>query len=306
MFDKQIGMDIIKIRVGQMIVNEAYKNGEFKIPIHLAFGHETIAVAIDRIMEKDDKLVLSHRNIAFNLARTKNLKKILNEYFLNENGINEGKLGSMNLMNSEKGLAYTSSILGNNFSVATGIAYAQNVKENKSIAIVLGGDGSMEEGSFHESLLMCKSLHIPCFIIIENNEWSMATSINQRRCEVNLEKFAEAYKIKYAKLEGNNPEQYIQKLKELRKFAVENSEPVCIEFNVTTLGDWIMKNDEHPDGKFINYHAGPAPTVELEKCPAIIKTSEQDPVYALKELMDESEIIEAAEKIHVEFTNEIK
>jgi TPP-dependent pyruvate/acetoin dehydrogenase alpha subunit len=306
MFDKQIGMDIIKTRVGQMIVNEAYKNGEFKIPIHLAFGHETIAVAIDRIMEKDDKLVLSHRNIAYNLARTKDLKKILNEYFLNKEGINEGKLGSMNLMNSEKGLVYTSSILGNNFSVATGIAYAQNVKENNSIAIVLGGDGSMEEGSFHESLLMCKSLHIPCFIIIENNEWSMATSISQRRCEVDLEKFAEAYKIKYVKLEGNNPEQYIQNLKELRKFAVENSEPVCIEFNVTTLGDWIMKNDEHPDGKFINYHAGPAPTVELEKCPAIIKTSEQDPVYALKELMNETEIIKAAEKIHRELTNEIK
>ena len=75
----------------------------------------------------------------------------------------------MNLINTSKGIIYTSSILGNNFSVAIGVALAQKIHSTKGIAIVLGGDGSMEEGSFHESLLMAKSLKLACFIIIENS-----------------------------------------------------------------------------------------------------------------------------------------
>ena len=301
----EIAYDIIKVRISQMMVNQFYKEKKFQIPIHLAFGHETIAVAIDRVMEETDKLLLSHRNIAFNLARDKNLKQILNEYFLKDDSLCEGKLGSMNLMNLPKGIIYTSSILGNNFSVATGVALSQKVKDEKGITIVLGGDGSMEEGSFHESLLMAKSLKLPCLIIIENNEWSMATRINERRCDVDLEKFSSAYGIKYVKFSGNNPIQYIENLTILREYSIKNNEPVCIEFDVTTLGDWIMKHDDYPNGKFINYHAGPAPEVDLETCPAVIKTSIQDPVYALKEIIDESEIIRLSETIRSELKREI-
>lgn len=302
---EQIAYDIIKVRISQMIVNQFYKEGQFKIPIHLAFGHETIAVALDRCMGNSDKLLLSHRNIAFNLARERKLKPILDEYYLKKDGIGNSKLGSMNLMNTSKGIIYTSSILGNNFSVAIGVALAQKMKSEQGITIVLGGDGSMEEGSFHESLLMAKSLKLPCFIIIENNEWSMATRINERRCDIDLEKFSSAYGIKYSKFSGNNPVKYIEKLKTLKEYAINNSEPVCIEFDVATLGDWIMKHDEYPNGKFINYHAGPAPEVDLETCPAVIKTSEQDPVYALKQIIKESEIIKLSEIIRSELKREL-
>ncbi len=303
--EKEIAYDIIKIRISQMMINQFYKDKQFNVPIHLAFGHEAIAVSIDRIMEETDKLLLSHRNIAFNLARGKNLQKILNEYYSKKDGQCSGKLGSMNLMNLQKGIIYTSSILGNNFSVAIGVALAQKIKSEKGITIVLGGDGSMEEGSFHESLLMAKSLKLPCFIIIENNEWSMATRISERRCDVDLEKFSSAYGIKYVKFSGNNPIKYIENLKMLRNYAISNSEPVCIEFDVATLGDWIMKHDDYPNGKFINYHAGPAPEVDLETCPAVIKTSEEDPVYALKQIIDESEIIKMSEIIRLELKSEL-
>jgi hypothetical protein len=152
---------------------------------------------------------------------------------------------------------------------------------------------------------MAKSLKLPCFIIIENNEWSMATKIHERRCEIDLEKFASAYKIRYLKLSGNNPIEYIEKLTVLREYAINNDEPICIEFDVTTLGDWMMKHNDYPNGKFINYHAGPAPNVNLETCPAVIKTSEQDPVYALKEIINELEIIQMSEIIRSELKKEI-
>ncbi len=139
--DKQkIAEEVIRVRVSQMIVNEEHKAGKFKIPLHLAFGHEAVAVAVSETMEKGDSLLPTHRNIAFNLARAVNLRPILNEYLLKPTGQNGGHSGSMNLLNPERGIVYTSSILGNQFPVAVGIAMAAKVFEKKNATIVMGGD----------------------------------------------------------------------------------------------------------------------------------------------------------------------
>src|SRR3989344_9056191 len=120
--------NMVRVRLGQIIINEKIKNNEFKIPIHLAMGHEAIAIAVDSIMTESDQLVLSHRNIHYNLARAKNLKSEIDEYLLKKEGLAEGQLGSMNLANEKKGIMYTSSILGNNLPVATGLALGKKVK----------------------------------------------------------------------------------------------------------------------------------------------------------------------------------
>ena len=78
--DLEVAKNILRLRLSQMIINEKYKAGQFKIPIHLALGHETIAVAVDLVMHDNDKLVLSHRNIHYNLARIRTLKEEIEEY----------------------------------------------------------------------------------------------------------------------------------------------------------------------------------------------------------------------------------
>ena len=64
--DIEIAKEIIRIRLEMMLVNEEYKAGKFDIPIHLAFGHEAIAVAVDSTMGSQDQMVCSHRNIHYN------------------------------------------------------------------------------------------------------------------------------------------------------------------------------------------------------------------------------------------------
>lgn len=297
---------ILRIRLAQMMVNENYKEGQFKIPIHLAFGHETIAVAMNEIMDDEDKLILTHRNIAYNLSRLGKLRPIMDEYFLKFTGLDEAKSGSMNLINPTKGLIYTSSILGNNFSVGVGVAMSLKIKQKDGIVIVLGGDGSLEEGSFHESILMFKSLNLSGLLVIENNEWSMSTKISERRIHINLEIFAKSYGVKYVKLSGNNPLNYIQELKKLKELSKKNNELICIEVMVNTLGDWIMINDQNPDGKFINYHAGPAPTVDIKSCPVLIKENNSDPVFVLIDLLGVSELNKISDRIRNELLEEMQ
>lgn len=302
---EKIAKEILRLRLAQMIINEEYKNGKFKIPIHLAFGHESIAVAVSDIMKSQDKLVLTHRNVAYNLAREKSIIPILDEYFLKPTGLMGGKMGSMNLINPQKGIVYSSSILGNNFSVGSGMALSQKMQNTNGITIILGGDGSMEEGSFYESLIMCKTLGLSVLIIIENNEWSMSTKINERRIPINLSKLLESLQIKYVKLSGNDPFTYIKELGDLREYSLREKTPVCIEVMVTTLGDWRMKTPEYPDGKFINYHAGPAPSIELNNWPISLRENEEDPVFILAKYFDKEKMASLSRMVKEELGKEI-
>jgi TPP-dependent pyruvate/acetoin dehydrogenase alpha subunit len=301
---KKIASEVIRLRISQMIVNEAYKAGKFKVPIHLAMGHEAIAVAVSEMMEAGDGLLPTHRNIAYNLARAGKLQPILDEYLLKPTGLNQAHSGSMNLLNPERGIPFTSSILGNQFSVATGVAMANKILGKNNAVIVMGGDGSIEEGSFYESMLMARSMGLPVLFVVENNEWSMSTRIDQRRSPIDVSLFAKSLDIRYAYLGDNDVYHYIDALKDIRKFAVENSVPTCIEVKVSTLGDWRMKTQEFPEGEFINYHAGPAPEVSLTEWPMIRETDE-DPVFALTHHIEKAALEEDARRQFAELQKEI-
>lgn len=287
----RIAEDVLRLRLSQMLINERCKVGEFKIPIHLAFGHEAIAVAVDTIMQNDDQLVLTHRNAHYNLARLKSLKPGLDEYYLKKEGLAGGELGSMNLTNEGKNIMYTSSILGNNLCVSAGLALGQRVKAKNGVVIVVTGDGAMEEGSFYETLLFLKSYGQSCVIIVENNTYSLATRIDERRCDIDMKKFAESLGVYYEKLEGNDVYAYVERLDKIREYAATNRTPVCVEVLLTTLGSWHLTNEDNPHGKFINYHAGNAPTVNVAESGTaelpIIEWSTEDPVFVLKKHFDE-------------------
>lgn len=292
----ELAEELLRVRLGQMIVNEKCKEGAFKIPIHLAFGHEAIAVAIARSMEETDQLVLTHRNIHYNIARDKSIKNEINEYLLKENGLANGRLGSMNLANAKAGIIYTSSILGNNFGVAAGLALAQSIKGANGVVICVTGDGAIEEGSFYETLLFLKSNKLSSLIVIENNGWSLATRIYERRAEIDISQFTAGLKIRYNKLEGNDVGAYLDVIDRSREYAINNNTPVCIEVDVSTLGDWLLVNGEYPSGKFINYHAGAAAQINLSKWP-VIKESVEDPIFVLQQYFTKPKLKKMVKKI---------
>lgn len=303
--DTKTATKMIRLRLGQMIINERFKNKEFKIPIHLALGHEAIAVAVDGVMAKNDQLLLPHRNIHYNLARSSSFRVVLDEFYLNNEGVGGARLGSMNLSNEGEGIVYTSSILGNNLGVAAGSALGMRVKQSDGVVFVVTGDGAMEEGSFYESLLFMKSYDLGAVMIVEDNGWSLATQIHERRCNIDLGSFANALDLSFIKLEGNDPYKYITELTKARSYVLEKKAPMIVEVKLQTLGDWRLKNDEFPDGKYINYHAGPAPSVELNGWP-LIRENESDPVFVLQKYLSKEKMKDIVKITLDELEKEIK
>ena len=297
MMTKELKIEVLhkflRVRMAQLIINEMYKKGSFKVPIHLALGHEAIAVALTSVMESDDQLILNHRNIHYNLAKVQSLKSEIDEYLLKKEGLASGELGSMNLINEPQGIVYSSSILGNNLAVAAGFAIAKSIKKDGGVVFVVTGDGAIEEGTFYESLVFEKSNDLPVVIIVENNQWSLGTKIEERRCPIDIGKLVGALGIPFEQLSSNDTYEYIEKLTHFKAQALDKKTPVCIEVPLTTLGWWRQKTAEFPEGKFINYHAGPSPSVNEQEDPYLTRSSE-DPLYVMEQYFGEDMIRQLA------------
>ena len=287
---------IIWLRLAQVLINERYKNGDFKIPIHLALGHETIAVSVDAVMQEQDALFLTHRNVHYNLIRIGNLREELDEYYLKETGLAEGHLGSMNLSNPEKRVIYSSSILGNNLPVGCGFALGNKAKKNDGVVFIVTGDGGLEEGAFYETLLFLCANQLSTVIIVENNDWSLGTKIDERRNKIDLMKLTDAVGVHYCSLQDNDPFDYLEKIESCRSTTLASKVPILVEVKLTTLGYWYLKTEEYPEGKFINYHAGPAPNAVLNNNPLISK-SDEDPLYMLKNYLSDDALNDISLKL---------
>jgi TPP-dependent pyruvate/acetoin dehydrogenase alpha subunit len=185
--------NIIKSRKFQIEINNNLLENKMSVPVHLALGHEFVSALIYQYFnKKNDKIILTHRNIHFSSIFSKNVKKKYSQFLKKKNYRTKG---SMNFTDKSSGIIYTSSILGNNLSVATGVA--KTLKDRGGCCICVTGDGGIEEGSFYESLTLSRYLELPIIFLVENNDWSMATTINQRRSKINLGLLAKSLQIKY-------------------------------------------------------------------------------------------------------------
>ena len=284
---QNLAKKVLQCRISQLIVNEKIKAGEFKIPIHLGLGHEAISEVISSSMHSGDQILCTHRNIHYQFARGASLSEIMEEFKLSDNGLSKGRGGSMNLTNPPKSIIYTSSILGNNLCVGVGVAFAKKLQQDtNSVVIVVTGDGAMEEGALYEAIENARNLDLQMIILIENNNWSLATKIHERRKPIDLKKFSSSLGVGYTLLKGNRLDYYFDEITAARSKVILEKRLMIVEVELTTLGGWMVQTDEFPYGKYVNYHAGLAPKISLSDG-VILNYDNSDPVFLIKESLGE-------------------
>ena len=274
--ESKLAQKIKVMREIQLNINKKMLGGQFKIPVHLAIGHEAVAVCLAEAFSSSDKLLLTHRNIHFQLAFGATEEQLTNEYLLKSSGLASGKLGSMNLMNPNAGNIYTSNILGNNFSVALGIALSLKLKKQVGVVWVITGDGAIEEGAFYEAVLIASSLKLPIVFVVENNRWSLGTSILERRTEIDLSKFVDSMNVGFQSLKDNDINNYLSTMLKTREIVAATTQPQVLEVEVHSLGGFYVAEDQDSK-RYVNYHAG-AIKIEPDEN-GIFKKNSTDPVF---------------------------
>src|SRR6185436_4811556 len=112
-------------------------------------GQEASAVGVMRALRGDDLILTNHRSAGHLLARGADPGRVMAEIMGKATGYCGGKSGSLHISAKELGVVLTSTIVGGELSLATGVALSQQVLEQDGITAVFFGDGAATEGIFH-------------------------------------------------------------------------------------------------------------------------------------------------------------
>jgi pyruvate dehydrogenase E1 component alpha subunit len=195
---------MLLIRQFEERVKYLFLEGVMPGTIHQYQGQEAIAVGVCSALEPNDVITSTHRPHGHALARGITAEALMHELFGKATGCCGGKGGSMHVGDLDRGMVPAIAIVGGGVPVATGIALAFHMRKEPRIAVCFMGDGTVNEGAFHEGVNMGAIWSLPVLYVIENNLYSASTRIADMARVERLSDRAAGYGIPGVTIDGND------------------------------------------------------------------------------------------------------
>ena len=178
---EQLLRDMVRIRRIEETLAELYPAQEMRTPTHFSIGQEAVAVGVCSALRRTDVVYSGHRCHAHYLAKGGDLRGMVAELYGRETGCARGRGGSVHLNDPDAGVIASSAILGQTMAVAVGTALAFGMDGRDDVAVSFFGDGTVEEGIFHETLNFAVMRRAPVLFVCENNGFSTHTRLDVRQ-----------------------------------------------------------------------------------------------------------------------------
>ncbi|MBU4332476.1 thiamine pyrophosphate-dependent dehydrogenase E1 component subunit alpha [Patescibacteria group bacterium] len=201
---KKLLFELLKIRLTEEATAVHHEEQLMKCPIHYSIGQEAIAVGVNANLNQDDWIFGTHRYHSHYLAKGGDLKKMIAEFYGKDTGCNRGIGGSMHLADFDAGVMGGSAIVGANTPIAAGAAMGFMMQNQKRVAVAFFGDGSIQEGTFAETLNWASLKKLPVIFVCENNFYAVQTHTHTTNVNPNIYKYATNYLMPGILVDGNN------------------------------------------------------------------------------------------------------
>ncbi|WP_236262731.1 thiamine pyrophosphate-dependent dehydrogenase E1 component subunit alpha [Caenispirillum salinarum] len=165
-------------------------------------GGEASAVGVVSALAPEDLILTNHRSAGHLLARGADPGRLLAEVMGRRDGYCGGFAGSLHVSARELGVVLTSTIVGGELGLCTGVALSQKVLDKPGIVACFFGDGAAAEGRFHESLNLAAVWELPVLYICENNEWQAYVHRRETMLGDGIAARAAAYGVDSASVDG--------------------------------------------------------------------------------------------------------
>lgn len=205
--EQKIGFlrQMYRIRRFEQASLKHYNAGKMGGFLHLYIGQESVAVGTISVLGKNDHVITAYRDHGHALAVGMSMEECMAELFGKATGCSKGKGGSMHFFAPDKNYWGGHGIVAGQTPLGLGLAYALKYKGLEGCCLCYLGDGAVNQGVFHESLNLASLWSLPVIYIIENNQYSMGTSLERssafRNC---LAARAEGYDMEWDRVNGED------------------------------------------------------------------------------------------------------
>ena len=199
-------------RVEEILMAEYHPADEMRCPMHFCVGQEAMPAALSRVIRRSDVLMSHYRSHGYYLAKDAPLEAMVAEFYGKATGANSGIAGSMELGSHDHNF-YSGAIVGGSLFIPLGSAFAQRYRGLDDISISVIGDGVFDEGITYEVLNLAALHHLPLLIICENNRYAAHTAVEKRQAVPLLAERVPGFGIPIEKLDGNDCELLLGRLK---------------------------------------------------------------------------------------------
>jgi len=192
--------------------------------LHLYIGQESVAVGTISLLAENDHVITAYRDHGHALAVGMSMEECMAELYGKATGCSKGKGGSMHFFAPDKNYWGGHGIVAGQTPLGLGIAFALKYKGLKGCCLCYLGDGAVNQGPFHESLNLASLWSLPIIYIIENNQYSMGTSLERSsafsKC---LAARAEGYGMEWDVINGES----LYEIRAKTQVAIERAHDTC-------------------------------------------------------------------------------
>lgn len=171
--------DMLLIRRFEEKSGQVYGMGKIAGFCHLYIGQEAVVVGMQAALSPEDTVITAYRDHGHMLACGMDAKGVMAELMGRATGYSKGKGGSMHMFSREKNFFGGHGIVGANVSLGTGIGFAHKYNKSRAVSVTYYGDGAGNQGQVYESFNMAALWKLPVIYVLENNKYSMGTSVSR-------------------------------------------------------------------------------------------------------------------------------
>jgi pyruvate dehydrogenase E1 component alpha subunit len=222
--------EMIRIRRFEQAALKNYQAGKMGGFLHLYIGQESVAVGTCSLMGPNDHVITAYRDHGHALAVGMNMNECMAELFGKATGCSKGKGGSMHFFAPDKNYWGGHGIVGGQTPLGLGLAYGLKYKGLTGAAMCFMGDGAVNQGCFYESLNLASLWNLPVIYIIENNGYSMGTSLCRSSAYPTcLAERAAGFAIEWEQLNGEDVYEVRARTQVAMERAHKESRPTVLE-----------------------------------------------------------------------------
>jgi pyruvate dehydrogenase E1 component alpha subunit len=183
-------------------------------------------------MNGSDEMITAYRDHGHALAVGMRMEECMAELFGKATGCSKGKGGSMHFFAPDKHYWGGHGIVAGQVPLGLGLAFALKYQEIPGCALCFLGDGAVNQGVFSECLNLASLWDLPIVFIIENNGYSMGTSLERSSAIQNcLAERAAGFNMEWENVNGGNFYELRAKLYHAMERARHESKPRLLEIS---------------------------------------------------------------------------